>query len=134
MGSLIDIKGMKFGKWTVVARDYTNQSDKGARWIVICECGHSRSIRGNYLTSGRSRQCKNCLTGLSYKIPATLLCEWSNRYPEIKEYFDKWIVNKYNIDSKKRRVGDPQESYYEKRSKYYNREFKKDTAKEFFRR
>lgn len=53
MPSLINLVGMKFGRWTVAARG-------GSRWDCICNCGEKRSITTGDLRSGASRSC-GCL-------------------------------------------------------------------------
>ncbi len=54
----IDMTGLVFGKWTVLS------FDKGIKnrsfWNCRCECGNTRSIRGDSLRDGGSVQCTSC--------------------------------------------------------------------------
>ena len=56
MGNLIDLTGLKFGKWTVLGRD-TSVHKKNIYWKCICECGTVRSVAGTSLRSGISVSC-----------------------------------------------------------------------------
>lgn len=58
-----DLTGMKFGRITVVEFSHyykCKNSGKRAMWKCICDCGNERVIRGDVLTSGKSRSC-GCL-------------------------------------------------------------------------
>lgn len=49
--------GKVYGKLTVVRfADTTN----GVRWICRCECGKTTTVRGYYLRSGRTANCRSC--------------------------------------------------------------------------
>jgi hypothetical protein len=52
-----DITGQKFGKLTVLGRDYSYQSPKHTKWFCKCECGNIKSIFRNSLISGRTQSC-----------------------------------------------------------------------------
>jgi hypothetical protein len=48
-----DLIGRKFGTLTVIRRDYTNPASKRfAHWLVKCECGWEKIVRGASLTRG----------------------------------------------------------------------------------
>lgn len=58
--NLIDLQGQKFGKWTVLERykGADNQERrKDSRWLCLCECGNSRAVLANSLTTGKSLSC-----------------------------------------------------------------------------
>jgi hypothetical protein len=57
---IIDITGMKFGKWTVIGRDNTRITPKQVFWHCICDCGNEGSIIGYFLRKGESKQCRDC--------------------------------------------------------------------------
>lgn len=59
MGKLIDLTGKKFGRLTVVSR-LENDGRRNSRWHCICDCGTSRTVRGDSLKSGRTLSC-GCL-------------------------------------------------------------------------
>ena len=48
---VINLTGMSFGRWTVLARDNGAESGTGkhARWLCRCECGTERSVSGSVL-------------------------------------------------------------------------------------
>lgn len=59
MGKLIDIKGKRFGKLTVikiVSKDKTG----GMMWLCKCDCGNEKSILTNNLRRNKSKSC-GCL-------------------------------------------------------------------------
>jgi hypothetical protein len=57
---LIDIAGMKFGKWTVFDRDIMKLDKDQAYWNCVCDCGTERSIIGSFLRSGDTKQRRDC--------------------------------------------------------------------------
>lgn len=59
MGKLIDLTGQRFGRLTVVARDYTD-SNRNIYWKCQCDCGNECSVRGDHLKRGQTRSC-GCL-------------------------------------------------------------------------
>lgn len=73
MGKFIDLKGQKFGGYTVL--EYTGINQK---WKCQCECGHIAYMKGNHLTAGRSKGCRSC----------------SNRLPEGQAGFNN-LLSKY---------------------------------------
>ena len=60
MGRFIDLTGQVFGRLTVIERDESVGSDKGAYWICQCECGNVKSINSYSLRSGATQSC-GCL-------------------------------------------------------------------------
>jgi len=63
MGYKIDLKGMVFGKWTVLEFDNENSKPQNPKWIVQCSCEkHTiKSVQGGTLKGGESKSC-GCLT------------------------------------------------------------------------
>ncbi len=51
----VDFTGKTFGKLTVIGRDASNRG-----WLVRCECGTEKTMRGSYFTSGKAKSC-GCL-------------------------------------------------------------------------
>jgi len=58
MGKLIDLTGQKFGRLTVLKRDYSNKHE--ASWLCQCECGNTKIVVGSALRLGRTLSC-GCL-------------------------------------------------------------------------
>lgn len=58
MPQLIDITGMKFGRLTVLERN--GVIDNHAAWLCRCDCGNEKTIKGSYLTKGKTKSC-GCL-------------------------------------------------------------------------
>ena len=64
----IDLKGQKFGRWTVL-REGNKQN-----WVCMCDCGDEKEIFIGSLRSGKSKGCRKCsgerfindLTGKKY--------------------------------------------------------------------
>lgn len=55
-----DLTGKKFGKWTVIKEVEPQREPNGHlrhRWMCKCDCGTVRTVKGRYLTSGRSCSC-----------------------------------------------------------------------------
>ncbi len=59
-----DLSGQRFGMWTVIQRDFSNNtsSKRGARWICRCDCGTERSVLGYALKTKRTTSC-GCSNG-----------------------------------------------------------------------
>ncbi len=60
MGRIIDLRGKKFGKLTVVGRDPFLSSRIGhgaARWECLCECGKEKSVNSDSLRCGATKSC-----------------------------------------------------------------------------
>lgn len=52
----IDLIGERFGRLTVVYRDYGKQQKK-TYYYCVCDCGNEKSIRADALRSGRTQSC-----------------------------------------------------------------------------
>ena len=68
MNKVMDLTGMKFGKLTVIERDYeTTDKNNCIFWKCRCDCGNIKSIRAGGLRSGNTTSCgctrRNDLTG-----------------------------------------------------------------------
>ena len=59
MGKLIDLTGKKFGRLTVIKRDYSrnNKRVRNAYWLCKCECGNEKIIRDDSLRKGLTKSC-----------------------------------------------------------------------------
>ena len=55
VGRAQDLRGQKFGAWTVLYR-VKNRSSKVV-WFCECECGTQREVYGDNLKSGKTRSC-----------------------------------------------------------------------------
>lgn len=53
-----ELIGRKFGRLLVTA--YAGRQDGRVTWLVKCECGQERQVRGNNLKSGQTKSC-GCL-------------------------------------------------------------------------
>ena len=60
MGRFIDLTGERFERLTVLERDTSVDSTKGAFWICKCDCGNIKSISSNTLRRGLTKSC-GCL-------------------------------------------------------------------------
>lgn len=63
MSKLVDLTGMKIGRWTVLKRDENKDKtlkNKSAYWVCQCECGRIESVNGSNLRKGGSLACKHC--------------------------------------------------------------------------
>lgn len=78
-----DLLGQKFGKLTVVERDWADNSN-GPRWICQCECGNKKSILGSHLRRHAIQSC-GCINYSIGEKNIALLLENSN-INFIKEY------------------------------------------------
>ena len=59
MSRLIDLTNQKFGKLTVLERDYETKK-KGTYWKCQCDCGNIVSVLSQHLRSGHTKSC-GCL-------------------------------------------------------------------------
>lgn len=55
-----DLSGKRFGKWTVIERDYAGTKPGRTMWFCRCDCGTETSVIGQALINGTSTQCSNC--------------------------------------------------------------------------
>jgi len=59
MGKLINLKGKKFGRLTVIKRAENNKWGY-TRWLCKCDCGNEKVVDGNSLRNGHTKSC-GCL-------------------------------------------------------------------------
>lgn len=59
MTKLIDLTGKRFGRWTVVGPAGLNEK-RERLWLVKCDCGNEKKLRGLVLKKGISKSC-GCL-------------------------------------------------------------------------
>jgi hypothetical protein len=59
MGTLVDLTGRRFGRWTVLAK--AGRGRGLTRWSCRCDCGTTRTVIGVHLRQGRSLSC-GCVT------------------------------------------------------------------------
>lgn len=57
MGKVIDMTGQKFGRLTVIERDFNTNTNHKAYWICQCNCGKIISVRGQDLRQGKTLSC-----------------------------------------------------------------------------
>lgn len=61
---LIELTGLRFGKWTVVGR---HGDTSPPFWDCRCECGNSKLVRGVTLRAGESRSC-GCIGAERFRL------------------------------------------------------------------
>jgi hypothetical protein len=68
---LINLIGKQFGLLRVIA--FAFMVDQQAAWIVKCECGTEKVVRGDSLRRGRSKTCgqQTCKQARNHAIPRT---------------------------------------------------------------
>lgn len=59
MGTLMDLTGMRFDRWTVIER--AENQNKRVYWKCKCDCGTTKNVCGSFLVNGRSKSC-GCIT------------------------------------------------------------------------
>lgn len=59
MGTLIDLTGKRFGRWTVLGRAAIEFGQ--SRWCCLCDCGGKKVVKSWILRNGESRSC-GCLS------------------------------------------------------------------------
>ena len=74
----VDIKGLRFGRLTVL--DLYQGEDRGphAQWVCRCDCGNKIVTRGDRLRYGQQTSC-GCLRA----DPAWRKTVWKNHYDAI---------------------------------------------------
>ena len=84
MGALVDITGQKFGKLTVVGRDYSKKGNT-TYWFCECDCGSDKiiSVAKGSLTQGLTTSC-GCNKKKSKK---------KNKYDLSGKYGIGWTTN-----------------------------------------
>ncbi len=88
----VDLMGKRFGKWTVIDRA-TNHPSKKVYWICQCECGTTRSVRGDLLTGDRSHGCNPCGKRSHGMTDTPEYCSWHHmkqrcHNPNLKAFAD----------------------------------------------
>lgn len=58
MPAIIDLRGQKFGKRTVLAAAASR--NRNTRWKVRCDCGRVDEVAGRELREGRALMCRPC--------------------------------------------------------------------------
>lgn len=107
MGKLIDLKGQRFGKLTVLERDFNHQDKKRAYWNCKCDCGAFISVRGDNLRNGHTKSC-GCLK--EKQINKSTITEITNKKTtRYKDYsgqkIGRLLILNRNFDQKdKKRV------------------------------
>jgi len=114
--NLIDLKGQKFGRLTVIQRSL-KVNQRFAVWDCICWCGNEKQAVGAYLRTGRTTSCgclqkdrasksntKHFMTGTrTYHIWANMLQRCNNKNsPAYKWYGGRgiFIINTWlNFES-----------------------------------
>lgn len=56
MGTLVDLTGKTFGRWTVLTRSKQNIYGKPA-WVCECDCSAIQTVAGSSLRQGESTSC-----------------------------------------------------------------------------
>lgn len=69
MGNFLDLTGRKFGRLTVIgfSRDVKSGKRNRKYWNCICECGGTKEVRTDCLTSGNTTSCGCKHKEISYK-------------------------------------------------------------------
>jgi len=62
MPPLIDLTGRQFGRLTVLRRNGSDRRNK-PMWEAVCQCGVTKSYKGNSLRTGETRSC-GCASNL----------------------------------------------------------------------
>lgn len=108
---MMNLKGEKFGKWTVIekAEDYVSpQGIHKPKWKCLCSCGGTKNIFQAVLKNGKSTSCGCVHKGFSIKIIEHKEFAEVFKYSRHVEYArflidseDIWIMKKYkwNINS-----------------------------------
>jgi hypothetical protein len=87
MGRFIDLTGKKFGKWTVIEKEYFGLKNK---WKCLCECGYCTTVLGDSLRGNKSTKCKKCSTS-------------DRKFSEI-DHLKHYLFSTYKIEAKKRKI------------------------------
>ena len=55
--TFIDLTNQRFGKLVVLELDKSTQFFRHKKWICQCDCGKTKSIRGDALKGGLTKSC-----------------------------------------------------------------------------
>lgn len=74
-----DLTGNKYGKLTVLERDFSNARNKkkAVYWFCKCDCGNIKSVRADHLKAGKTQSC-GC-----FRTEQNLKNEIGNRYGKL---------------------------------------------------
>lgn len=98
MGKLIDLAGQKFGRLTVIKRDFEKEktvSNKNAYWQCQCDCGKIASIRSTDLRQGKMVSC-GCKKLESPYNTANLIGKIFGNLAVLERDFDKESTKTYS--------------------------------------
>lgn len=60
IGKLIDISNQRFGRWMAIKPSNETGTDRGKKWLCLCDCGTEKYVRGTDLRFGYTKSC-GCL-------------------------------------------------------------------------
>lgn len=80
-----DLAGQTFGFWSVIGRVPAPPGEWHTFWSCRCACGHINTVRGTYLTTGRSTHCSNRCPSCRTLIAACPYRRVPNTRPKTKE-------------------------------------------------
>ena len=93
--SLKDLTGQKFGKLTVLERDFSKNNSGEAYWKCKCDCGNITVVGGYELRSGGTQSCGCLISTKELKI-SKLLKKYNINFFQQKIFSDlKGIGNGY---------------------------------------
>lgn len=79
-----DLSGKKFGRLTVLSRDYASKS-KRIKYNCVCECGSLVSVQDNHLTTGKIQSC-GCIMSHGEEKIATWLSKHEIEFEKQKKF------------------------------------------------
>lgn len=90
MGKFIDLTGKRFGKLTVIERD----CDKNnlTHWVCKCDCGATKSVRGQHLRNGLIVSC-----GCYAKLASAQAKTKKNKIEICKNYAKVYLSNSNKV-------------------------------------
>ena len=90
MGTLIDLTGQRFGRWTVVARAGADSAGKNSTWLCRCDCGNEKIVSKVSLKNGSSKSCGCYNSELEKQRIKVLHDQRRGEYPRIDRLFRIW--------------------------------------------
>lgn len=86
MPRAIDLLGLRFGKWTVIAKA-ESRPDGSLRWLCRCDCGKECAVAANALRRGSSKQCRSCShLALTKPIDSSLVRKYKTTGEQREQY------------------------------------------------
>lgn len=93
--------GDRHGKLTAVCRDWSVDNSKNAYWIVLCDCGKTKTMQGSQLRGGATDSCgcnlekkrgapretHGMTKSREYKIWVGMVSRCGSDNPSTKEYY-----------------------------------------------